>query len=127
MNLPAKKITSFIDLDAWKVGHEIVLAIYRITRQYPREEMYGLISQMRRCAVSITSNIAEGFTRQSYREKIQFYSIAHGSITELQNQLIISKDLNLITTTEYTNLFELTIRIHKIVTGLIKSSRNRIS
>ena len=68
-----KKIQSFTDLDAWREGHALVLAIYRITRDFPREEQFGLVSQLRRAAVSITSNIAEGFSRLSYKEKRQFY------------------------------------------------------
>lgn len=65
MNLESGKLQSFTDLDAWKYGHELVLKIYEVTKSFPKEESYGLLSQMRRCAVSITSNIAEGFSRQS--------------------------------------------------------------
>jgi len=79
------KIVSFSGLESWKKAHKLVIMIYQITKQFPREEVFGLISQMRRCAVSITSNIAEGFSRQSYKEKVQFYSMALGSVTEIQN------------------------------------------
>ena len=82
------KIKSFTDLNAWKEGHKLVLMIYGITKQFPKEEIFGLTSQIRRCVVSITLNIAEGFSRQSYKEKVRFYSISLGSITELQNQLL---------------------------------------
>jgi four helix bundle protein len=81
------KIRSFTDLDAWKKGHELVLMVYKITKSFPNEEVFGLTIQMRRSAVSSTSNIAEGFSRHTHKEKIQFYSIALGSVTELQNQL----------------------------------------
>jgi four helix bundle protein len=90
------QIKSFINLDAWKEGHKLVMAIYKITDCFPNKEMFGLTSQMRRCSVSITSNIAEGFTRNSYKEKIQFYFISLGSVTELQNQLIIARDIGYI-------------------------------
>ena len=73
MNNESGKIETFFDLDAWKEGHTFVLMTYVITKKFPREEMFGLVSQMRRCAVSITSGIAEGFSRQSYKEKAQFY------------------------------------------------------
>lgn len=76
------KIKDFTDLDAWKFGHELVLSVYTHGR-YPQSELFGLISQSRRCAVSITSNIAEGFSRHSLKEKIQFYSIALGSVSEI--------------------------------------------
>ena len=74
-----KKIKSFTDLDTWKEGHKLVLLIYESTKSFPKEERFALTDQIRRAAVSITSNIAEGFSRQSLREKIQFYSISKGS------------------------------------------------
>ena len=112
-----------MDLNAWKEGHKLVLNIYKITKEFPREETFGLISQMRRCAVSITSNIAEGFSRQSYKEKSQFYSISQGSVTELQNQLLIAKDVGYITEDEFKKNAEQSVTVHKIINGLIKSSR----
>lgn len=120
------KIKSFTDLDAWKEGHKLVLIIYKITKRFPKDELFGLVSQMRRCVVSITSNIAEGFSRQSYREKLQFYSIALGSVTELQNQLIIVRDVKYIKKEKFQEISKQTIRVHKIVNGLIKSSRTII-
>ena len=78
---------------------------------------------MRRCVVSITSNIAEGFSRHSYKEKLQFYSIALGSITELQNQLIISKDVGYLSKSDFDLLMNQSIVVHKITNGLIKSSK----
>jgi len=126
MNNESGKIKSFMDLDAWKEGHTLVLDIYKITKRFPKEEIFGLISQMRRCVVSITSNIAEGFSRQSYKEKLQFYSIAQGSVTELQNQLLISKDVNYITENEFQNISEQAIKVHKIINGLIRHSKTLI-
>lgn len=126
MNNESGKIKSFMDLDAWKEGHALVLDIYKITKRFPKEEIFGLISQMRRCAVSITSNIAEGFSRQSYKEKLQFYSIAQGSVTELQNQLLISKDVSYITEDEFQKIAEQAVKVHKIINGLIRHSRTLI-
>lgn len=91
-----KKIKTFEDLDAWKEGQKLVLMIYQITKGFPKEELFVLVSQMRRAAISIISNIAEGFARQSYKEKIQFYSISLGSVTELHSQLLISRDIKYI-------------------------------
>jgi len=121
-----KKISSFTDLDAWKYGHKLVLEIYKITNDFPSEEKFGLVNQLRRAAVSITSNLAEGFSRQSYKEKIQFYSISQGSTTEVQNQLLISKDLNYIDSEIFPRLAEQSVTIHKLINGLIKSSRKYI-
>ena len=119
------KIRHFSDLDAWKEGHKLVLSVYRLSKFFPREEMFGLVSQMRRAAVSITSNIAEGFSRKTAREKIQFYFLALGSVTELQNQCIIARDTGFIAKDNFQNLFEQLIRIHKIINGLVKSAQNR--
>ena len=124
MNYESGKIKSFTDLNAWKEGHKLVLMIYDITKQFPKEEIFGLVSQIRRCAVSITSNIAEGFSRLSYKEKARFYSISLGSTTELQNQLLIAKDVNYITKEQFQNIAEQSIKVHKITNGLIKSSKN---
>ena len=126
MNQESRKIKSFTDLNAWKEGHKLVLMIYNITKTFPKEEIFGLTSQIRRCAVSITSNIAEGFSRQSYKEKLQFYSISLGSTTELQNQLLIAKDINYITKEQFQDIAEQSVKVHKITNGLIKSSKTMI-
>lgn len=123
MNNELGKIKLFTDLDAWKEAHRLVLMVYEETKTFPREELFGLVSQMRRCSVSISSNIAEGFSRPSYQEKSRFYSISLGSTTELQNQLILSKDVNFIREKNYHTIFEQSIKVHKIVNGLIKGAR----
>jgi len=76
------KIKSFIDLNAYKEAHKLVLMIYQVTKEFPKEERYGLIDQMRRAAVSITSNIAEGFSRKTIKDKYQFYTLAQSSLIE---------------------------------------------
>lgn len=87
------------------------------------KEMFGLISQMRRCAVSITLNLAEGFSRQTYKDKVQFYSISMGSLTELQNQLLISKDIGYLDTMVFNEIANMSVVVQKLITGLIKKSR----
>lgn len=126
MNHESGKIKSFTQLDAWKEGHRLVLMIYAITKTFPKEEAFGLVNQMRRCGVSITSNVAEGFSRQSYKEKLQFYSMALGSVTELQNQLLIARDVELITKEKFGEIAEQSIMVHKIINGLIKKSKSII-
>ena len=121
-----QKIRSFTDLDAWKEGHKLVLMVYEATKKFPKEETFGLVSQTRRCAVSITSNVAEGFSRQSYKEKLQFYSIAQGSVTELQNQILIARDVGYIQGGDFSSIAEQTVKVHKIINGLIKKSRSII-
>jgi four helix bundle protein len=83
----------FQDLIVWQKSHELVLNIYKDTRSYPDEEKFGLISQMRRSAVSIPANIAEGFKRKGKKDKINFYNNAQASLEELKYYLILSKDL----------------------------------
>jgi len=87
------KLQSYKELVVWQKSIELVREIYKVTGQFPKEEMYGLSSQMRRAAVSIASNIAEGYKRQGLGEYIQFLKIADGSAAELDTQIIIAKPL----------------------------------
>lgn len=89
-----KITTTHKDLDVWKLGIKLVKDIYILTKKLPKEEQFGLISQMRRCAVSIPSNIAEGAARNSRKEYIQFLYISLGSLSELETHLIICKELS---------------------------------
>ena len=91
------KIKNFRDLDLWKLGMEIVVDVYKCTKGFPKEEMYGLVSQMRRAALSIPSNIAEGFNRYHNKEYRQFLYIALGSCAELETQIEVSLLLGYIT------------------------------
>ena len=118
------KIKSFTDLNAWKEGHQLVLLVYKITSTFPKNEAYSLVDQMRRCVISITSNVAEGFSRRTKKEKIQFYYMSIGSITELQNQLLIAKDLGYIKKEEFHEIVQKTIIVHKLISGLVKTSQN---
>jgi len=90
------EIKNFKDLNAWQESRKLVLLIYGITKIFPPEEKFGLVSQMRRAIISISSNIAEGFSRGTIKDKVQFYLISKGSNTELENQLIVSLDLKYI-------------------------------
>lgn len=120
----ADKIRTFTDLIAWKEAHKLALLIYRHTKDFPTNEKYSLIDQMRRAAVSISSNIAEGFSRQSKKEKIQFYYTAKGSLTELQNQLLLSKDIGYLKKELFNQIAEQTVLVDKLIMGLIKSLRS---
>ena len=86
-------IQSFKELIVWQRSIELVKEIYRITNEFPREEMYGLVSQMRRSSISIPSNIAEGYKRKSLGDYVRFLNIADGSAAELETQIIISRDI----------------------------------
>lgn len=119
-------IRDFTDLIAWKEGHKLVLETYSLTKKFPKEEVFGLTSQMRRAAVSVTSNIAEGYGRQGYKEKVQFFYLAQGSLVELKNQLLISRDIGYISVDEWGSIMEQADTAHKLLQGLITKSRTFI-
>lgn len=116
-----QKIKNFFDLEAWKEAHKLVLLVYEILKLFPKEETFGLIIQMKRSAVSITSNVAEGFGRRGLKEKMHFYSIASGSITELQSQILLARDIKFIPPMNAEQLFQQSIKVYKIINGLMKS------
>lgn len=118
------KIVKFTDLNAWQKAHELCLKVYSSTKKFPREELFCLTSQIRRAVISTSSNIAEGFSRLSPKEKIQFYRMALGSLTEVQNQLILARDLGYINSDELQE--ELIIDTHKLINGLIKATRSKL-
>jgi four helix bundle protein len=108
---------SFVDLSVWKKAHTMVLDIYFLTKSFPKEEIYGLTNQLRRAAVSVPANIAEGFGRFSKAEKIRFLNIAQGSLNEVKYYLILSEDL------QYGNTDDLKMKadeISKILDAYIK-------
>ena len=120
------KIQDFTDLDAWRYSHILVLEVYRLTKKFPKSEVFGLISQIQRASVSITSNIAEGFGRQTYKEKFQFYYQSHGSLTEVKNQIILAKDLGYINQNDFDAIMEKLITSHKLLQGLIRKTKTFI-
>ncbi len=122
----SSKITSFTQLNAWREAHQLVLEIYSRTKAFPIDEQFGLTNQIRRAAVSITSNIAEGFSRRSYKEKSQFYFMALGSLTEVQNQLLVAKDVGYLAKADFTRLADRSVIISKLLNGLIKKSKSVI-
>lgn len=117
-------IKKFTDLETWKEGHKLVLEIYTHCRKFPREERFTLTDQIKRAAISVTSNIAEGFSRQSKKEKRNFYYIAKGSLTELQNQLLIAKDVEYISKEEFEKTAEQSKKVFALLNGLIRAAKN---
>ena len=90
------RVENFQGLEVWQKAHQLALAVYRITKNYPDEERYGLVSQMRRAAVSVPANIAEGFKRRGQADKIRFYNISETSLEEVKYYFILSRDLGYI-------------------------------
>lgn len=120
-----QKIQSFTQLIVWQKAHLLALEIYKITKTFPMEEKFGLIDQLRRAAVSVTSNIAEGFYRRTMKDKAHFYAISLGSLAEIQNQLLMSRDLTYLRNETFHSIALKTVEVHKLLNGLIKSSRLR--
>jgi four helix bundle protein len=115
------KSSAYQDLDVWKLAIGFVKQIYQVTSKFPKAEIYGLTDQIRRAAVSIPSNIAEGQGRNSAREFRQFLAISLGSIAEIETQLIIAKEISYLTDNELTPLLAILDRIRKMTKSLSKS------
>ncbi len=114
-----EKIRRFTDLVVWQEGHKLVLMIYEGTKNFPKEEIYSLTSQLRRSAISFTSNIAEGFGRRKMPDRIRFYQIAQGSVIELQNQLLIARDIGYLDKNSFQRLANQSISVHKLINKFI--------
>jgi four helix bundle protein len=110
---------SYTNLDIWKKCRKLTNAIYSLTKRYPKEETYGLTSQIRRCAISIPSNIAEGCGRNFPKDSIQFFHIARGSLYELEAQLYLSLDQNYIKEDDFNENLNLIIDCKKLINGFI--------
>jgi len=123
--MSVETIKEFTDLNAWQECHKLVLLTYTTTKSFPKDEQFALTNQMRRAAVSITSNIAEGFGRRGVRERIQFYYLAHGSLTELKSQIYIARDLGYATNEGVNKLFLQLSVAHALLQGLIRKTKER--
>ncbi len=117
-----EEIKHFTNLDAWRINYELSLLIYKVTKKFPKEERFGLVDQLRRAASSITANISEGWGRYHYADKIKFYYQARGSNAEVQNFLILAKDLGYLHSKDYKELKEKVFQGFKIINGLIRST-----
>jgi four helix bundle protein len=115
------KLKSYRDLVVWQKGMDLVEAVYRSTREFPKEEIYGLTSQLRRAAVSIPSNISEGQSRNSPGEFLHHLGIARGSLSEAETQVMISRRLGYLTSESEQTLLELTSEIGRLLNGLLRS------
>lgn len=118
---------SFMELRAWQEGHKLAVEIYRLTDAFPKSDMFGLSQQIQRTAISVTSNVAEGFGRQTQKDTLHFYVMARGSITELQNQIILARDVGRLDERKAENLSAQSMVVIKLIGGLIRSTNNRIS
>jgi len=115
---PSKQIHNFWDLEVWKRSHQLVLRIYEVTKRFPAHEKFGLTSQIRRAAVSIPANIAEGFRKRGKKDKANYYNIAHASLEEVRYYLLFAKDLEYLRNVK--DEWKITEEISKMLTALAK-------
>lgn len=116
------KIEKFTDLVVWQEAHKLTLRIYTLCKKFPKEEVYGLTSQIKRAVVSIESCIAEGFCRFHYKDRLTFYYDARGSLGETQSQLLDALDLKFITKLDFDEAFQQSEKVAGLLGGLIKST-----
>ena len=128
MNTDSPQIRSFKDLRAWQEGHRLVLMIYDATKLFPKDEQFGLTNQIRRAAVSVTSNIAEGFGRFYFKDKLVFFYHSRGSLFEVKHFLEISFRMGYITDEEKNNLFiklnNLSVKLNNFISSIGKQNAN---
>ena len=117
------RILHFRQLEAWRESHQSVLMVYQVTKGFPGHERFGLVSQMRRAAVSVSANIAEGFKRRGIQDKIRFYNMSEGSLEELKYFFILSKDLGYIPSND--DLMTQAETVGRLLNGLIASTERR--
>jgi four helix bundle protein len=119
------KITNFYDLNAWREAHKLTLTIYKLTANFPKEEKYGIVDQLRRAASSISANIAEGFGRFHFADKIKFYYQSRGSLNEVQNFLLLAKDLKILEENLLKEIWKQTKGCEMLLSGLIRSAERQ--
>ena len=112
-------INTYKDLIVWQKSFLLVKEIFALTAKFPKSEFYGIVSQMRRCAVSIPSNIAEGYGRKSTKSYIQFYAISYGSALELETQVLISKELKFANSDQFEKVDNLLLEVCKMLNAMI--------
>lgn len=108
-------ITTFRDIIVWQKSHQLAILIYKLTADFPKSEVFGLVSQLRRNAVSVPSNVVEGYKRKSKNDAIRFYVIAESSLEEMKYQLILSLDLGYINNSEYQTAYNLSEEVGKLL------------
>ncbi len=120
-----RELKSFKDLNVWQKSADLAAMVYKITDKFPRSELYGIVNQMRRAVISISSNLAEGFKRTHKKEKLQFYNVAYASTSELESQIEVSKKLGFLSENDYQDLISAVVEVSKMVNGLIRSLNSK--
>lgn len=121
----SKNLDSFEKLLAWQAARQLAKITYLLTKDFPKVEQFALTNQMRRASSSVPANIAEGFSRQTVADKLHFYTIAAGSLTELQSFSYTALDVGYLDEENRQELYNQCVKAHKLLVGLIKSTRKR--
>ena len=121
-----RPVKSFEELNAWRKAHELVLAVYRVTAKFPKDERFGVVSQLRRAASSIPANIAEGFGRRSTKDFLRYLEISGGSLEETRYFLRLSLDLHYLEEAEFKSLRESCDEVGRLLGGLEQALRKRL-
>jgi len=124
---PQNKVRSYQDLSVWQKAMDLVVTIYKATSAFPKTETYGLANQLRRAAISVASNIAEGSAKRSTREFIRFINIASGSVAEMQTQTILSQRLDYFDAVTYARVIQSVDEIGRMLHGLQESLREKLN
>lgn len=119
-------LKNYKDLKVRQKSYTLILDVYSLTKNFPKEETYGLTSQMRRSAISVPSNIAEGYTRNSRQEYIQFLSVAYSSLAELETQLLLARDLGYIADEKCNHIFRLHQEVERMLASLIRALQDKV-
>jgi len=126
-NSHRSSVMHFYDLEIWKQSNELCIEIYKLTENYPKKEVFGIVNQIRRAAASVGANIAEGFGRFHFKDKIKFYYNARGSVCEVQNFLFLSQDLKYINKGTAREIFIKYENLNKRLNQFIKSVNNKMT
>lgn len=119
-------VRGYRDLEVWQKAMQLVTDVYALTKAFPKDELYALTNQLRRAAISVPSNIAEGRSRRSTRDFMRYASIAYGSLAEVETQLQISANLGYATETELKPLYDQTSAVSRMLNGLIKGLEEKL-
>lgn len=119
----SNKFQDFENLEAWQKAIDLAVCIYETTKSFPKDELFSLTNQMRRASNSISANLAEGCGRYNYKEKLQFYKIANGSLLEVKSFCYLSKRLNYVDQDQLDDIMPLIVSCQKLISALIKSIR----
>jgi four helix bundle protein len=121
-----KKVSTYKDLIVWQKSIALVTTVYSLTKTFPADEKFGIVSQINRAVVSVPTNIAEGWGRESSKNYIQFLRISRGSLMEVETLILISKNLNYLSEQDYSEINKQIDEVGKILQGLIKSIQQKI-